>query len=97
MLFAIIANDKDPGGLQIRESTREAHLDYVKELAGKVKLAGPLMSDDGSYPNGTILVIDAEDLSDARSIALNDPYAKADLFETVAVRAWNWTVGNPEN
>ena len=55
------------------------------------------MSDDGEYPNGTILVIDAENISEAYSIAQNDPYAKADLFESVAVRAWNWTVGKPEN
>ena len=97
MLFAIFANDKDPGGLPIREATQEAHLEFVRGLGDKIKLAGPLMDDEGRYPNGTILVIEAENLDEAKSIAQNDPYANANLFENVTVRAWNWTVGNPGN
>ena len=29
-------------------------------------------------------------------MAENDPYAKAGLFETVEVKAWNWVFNNPE-
>ncbi|MGI9378963.1 MAG: YciI family protein, partial [Methyloligellaceae bacterium] len=73
------------------------HLEFVRGLGDKIKLAGPLMDDEGRYPNGTILVIEAENLDEAKSIAQNDPYAQANLFENVTVRAWNWTVGNPGN
>ena len=40
--------------------------------------------------------IKAETIEDARTIAANDPYAKAGLFAEVEVKAWNWVFNNPE-
>ena len=40
--------------------------------------------------------VKAETIEEARTRAENDPYAKAGLFETVEVKAWNWVFNNPE-
>ena len=97
MLFAILASDIEPNGLAIREATKDKHLDYIRSLGDKIKIAVPLMMDDGSSPKETILVVSSASIEEARIIAEKDPYAQVGLFDRVRVRSRNWTVGNPEN
>jgi uncharacterized protein YciI len=95
MLFAILCQDK-PDHLQLRQETRPAHLAYLDDLNGKgaLKFAGPFLGDDGK-PTGSLVMIEAESKAAAEKVADGDPYAKAGLFATVEVRAWNWSVNNP--
>jgi uncharacterized protein YciI len=95
MLFAFICNDK-PDHLAVRTATRPDHLAYLKDLnsKGALKFAGPFVDADGK-PNGTLSVIEAEDLKAAEAIAASDPYAKAGLFAQVEIRPWTWVVNNP--
>ena len=96
MLFAFLCTDK-AGALQVRLDARPEHVDYLKGLneAGKLAFAGPFLDADGK-PNGSLVVVKAETIEEARTMAENDPYAKAGLFETVEVKAWNWVFNNPE-
>lgn len=96
MLFALMCKDR-PGALDLRLSTRPVHVEYLKSLqaAGTLKMAGPLMGEDGN-PNGSLVVVDAETRDAAAEIAANDPYSKAGLFETVDIRAFNWVFNNPD-
>lgn len=94
MLFALICRDK-PGHLQLRRDTRPEHLDFLDGLGDRLKLAGPLLDAQGD-PNGTLAIIEAEDLAAVEAIAASDPYAKAGLFEEVSIRPWVWAVRNPE-
>ena len=96
MLFAVICNDK-PGSLQLRMDTRPDHLVFLETLnaKGALALAGPFLDSDGK-PNGSLVVIDAEDQKSAELIAGQDPYAKAGLFASVEIRPWNWTFNKPE-
>ena len=41
------------------------------------------------------MVIEAGDRDAAAAIFAADPYAKAGLFGTTDIRAWNWTFNNP--
>ena len=95
MLYALICTDK-PESLQLRLDTRPTHLDYLNGLneAGTIKFAGPFLNADGK-PNGSLVVVEAEDEAAAKAIADGDPYAKAGLFATVEIRAWNWTINKP--
>lgn len=95
MLYALLCNDK-PDHLQLRLDTRAAHLDYLNSLGDRLKFAGPFLGDDAK-PNGSLVVIDASDLHNAREMAANDPYAKAGLFASVDIRPWNWAIKNPDN
>jgi uncharacterized protein YciI len=95
MLFALICKDK-PGHLQTRQDARPDHLTFLDRLNEEKKLAfaGPFLDAEGKS-NGSLVVIEASDLEAARAIAASDPYAKAGLFESTEVRAWNWVVNKP--
>lgn len=87
MRFAIYNRDK-PGGLEIRKTTREEHLAYLRAAGDKLVLAGPILAEDGDTPAGSLLIVEADSLADAQAFAANDPYAKAGLFESSTVTAW---------
>jgi len=92
MLYACICQDK-PGSGDLRQQTREAHLDHLRGHAGAVVSAGPLLSDDGTTPVGSLLIVEAQSLDAARAMMEADPYAKAGLFERIDVYPWRWVVG----
>jgi uncharacterized protein YciI len=94
MLFAVTCIDK-PGHAHVRAENRPAHLDFLKANAAAVKLAGPFLSDDGQGMVGSLLVIEAADRAALDAMVAQDPYAAAGLFESVTVRPWRWTIGNP--
>lgn len=88
-LFAVICRDK-PGALQIRLDTREAHLAHIRD-SGMVFMAGPLI-EEGEM-RGSLVILDADDLSAAQDWADRDPYRGAGLFETVQITEWKKVVG----
>jgi uncharacterized protein len=94
VLFALICTDL-PGMAERRAATRTAHLDWIKGQGSTFKLAGPFLTPDGKEARGSLLILDAGDLAEARRIAREDPYAKAGIFKHVDVRPWSWTVGKP--
>ena len=93
--FVINAMDRRPDGAAIRAETRPAHLEYVRRLGDKLKLGGMLWQEDGETPAGSIIIIEAQDLEEARKIAEEDPYTKAGLFASCDVRAFRWTLNPP--
>jgi uncharacterized protein YciI len=95
MLFAFIGKDK-PGALQTRIDTRPQHLAYLEKINGEgtLKIAGPFLGEDGK-PCGSLLVIEAEDKAKAAAILAEDPYARAGIFASTEINAWNWTFNKP--
>ncbi len=96
MLYAFICTDKPGEGLALRQQNREDHLAFLADLGDKMKTAGPFMNEDGTEPRGSLVIVEADSLADARDIASNDPYSKAGVFESVEVRPWKWLFGAPE-
>ncbi len=94
MLFAIIANDKN-NSVDVRLATRGDHLAFLDGLGESLVFAGPFI-DEKDQPNGSLVVIEAEDLAAAEKIAAMDPYKHAGLFESCTVRAWKWALNNKE-
>ncbi|MFY2824044.1 YciI family protein [Ruegeria sp. MALMAid1280] len=89
MLIALIARDKD-GALQTRLDNRAAHLAYIEET-GVVSQAGPLLNGDAMI--GSLVILEVEDMAAAEIWAVNDPYAKAGLFQSVDLIPWKKVVG----
>ncbi len=87
MLFTFYCSDK-PEGAGVRAANREEHLLFLSELGDRLFLAGPLLSEDGSAMVGTLIIVDCEDMAAARTLAARDPYAKASLFSSVAIKPW---------
>ena len=93
MYFALISTDK-PHSEPLRNANRPDHMEYLKALGDRLVLAGPFLADDGT-PSGSLIIIDANSRDEALAVASEDPYARADLFESVEIRPWNWSYKNP--
>ncbi len=89
MLFSLICHDVE-NGFELRKQTRPAHLAFLAEHS--VRFAGPMLSDDESKPIGSIVVIDCEDLNEAKAVAAADPYNVAGLFQAVAVHPFKQVI-----
>ena len=84
MFVAIICHDK-PNHLDLRMKTRPTHLAYIENSKAKLTYAGPLLTDNGETPIGSLFVGEFESLDAARAFNTNDPYSLAGLFEKVSV------------
>jgi uncharacterized protein YciI len=80
-----------PAHVDLRLSTRPAHLTFLKSFENQVKLGGPLLDADGQAPIGSLLIIENE--ASARALLAQDPYAHAGLFERVELFPWKRVVG----
>jgi hypothetical protein len=87
---ALIALDR-PNALEVRKANREAHLAHVR-ASGIVEQAGPFLNSAGEMI-GSLLILNVPDMAAAEAFAADDPYAKADLFESVTLRPWNRVIG----
>ena len=95
--FIIFATDK-PGQGDLRNRIRPLHRSYLRATAEhgvRVHLGGPTLAQQSATMNGTLLVVETTDHEQVRRFVENDPYMQAGLFEHVEIRAWNWTLGNP--
>ncbi|CUK09802.1 YciI-like protein [Shimia thalassica] len=89
MKIALIAKDK-PGALEIRKSNRDAHVAYLK-ATDAMEMAGPFLDENGEMC-GSLIILNM-DMAAAQEWAANDPYKKADLFDSVELITWNKVLG----
>lgn len=92
MFYAIISQDK-ADSLEKRLSARPAHLERLNQLKeeGRLLIAGPHPAIDSEDPgpagfSGSLVVAEFESLDAARQWADEDPYVKADVYESVTVK-----------
>ena len=79
-----------PKDREVIQATMEAHIRYqlMLEREGIMFAAGPIYEAEASKPDGNgLIVIRAETLSDARSVADNDPMHKSG-GRTYRLRQW---------
>ena len=88
MLFVLYCRDKHDS-LALRLANRASHLDYAR-ADGRLRMAGPMLGDDGETMIGSLFVIAADDLDAARAFNSNDPYTLAGLWQSVAVHPFRW-------
>jgi uncharacterized protein YciI len=94
MQFVMICEDK-PDSLALRMANRDNHLQYIGTHSEKIRLAGPMLSDDGEGMVGSLLIIDAESIEQVRELSANDPYAQAGLFSRVTIHPFRQVVPAP--
>jgi len=93
MQFILIAHDK-AGALPLRMATRPAHLTYLEQKVGpNLLFAGPLLDDDGN-PNGSVVVVEAEDMEAAQGYYNGDPYMAAGLFADIRITRFRHVFSN---
>lgn len=81
MKFVILGFDGPEGQIK-RKVHRAAHLASLEPLsrAGKLIMAGPFTDQAGS-----LIILDADSLEEARQIAEQDPYTVHGIFEKIEV------------
>jgi uncharacterized protein YciI len=92
MAFLVRALDK-PGALDIRKANREAHLAFLADAGERLKLAGPLLAEDGGMI-GSLLVVDFDTAAEVHDWLRDDPYTRAGLFRDVSVTGFKPVMAN---
>ncbi|MFM8467987.1 MAG: YciI family protein [Oxalobacteraceae bacterium] len=97
MFFLVLATDA-PGMASVRKEVRPVHRAYLRNPNNhqiKVHLGGPTLTTQGEDMNGTLLVVEANDIAAVSEFVADDPYSQAGVFKSVEIRPWAWTLGAP--
>ncbi len=70
-----------PDSSALQEQAVEAHLAHVRAHSEQTHFTGPLMSDDGTIPIGTMCIIDVPDRAAAKAYIAADGYSQVGLLE----------------
>jgi uncharacterized protein YciI len=90
LYFALVAHDR-PNAVADRQRLRADHFKFLDGLGEGLIFAGPFLNDQGEGV-GSIVVIEAADLEEARSTFARDPYAQGGLFDSITIKPWKLTV-----
>ncbi len=90
-----ITRDK-PNSLQLRNDTRQVHVEYLTANQDKLLAAGAQVDDSGQGAYGGIIIVDTEDRAEAEAFIRNDPFTKAGLFAGIEVVRWRKAFFNKE-
>jgi uncharacterized protein YciI len=89
--FVLFCLDKPDSG-DLRMATRERHLAYVRSRLSDIRIAGPMLDDEGRMA-GSMFILDVADKAAAEALSAADPYTQAGLWRQVEVKAVNITFG----
>lgn len=84
MLYVIHCLDH-PERAALRQANTDAHAQYMRAHADRVRLGGPLVSTDGQTRIGVLVVIDFDDRDALQAFIEHEPYRRAGLFARVDV------------
>lgn len=92
MHFALVAYDR-PNSVARRLEIRPEHLKHLDALGDQLVLAGPFLNDAGEGV-GSIVVVEAENLDEARTLFGRDPFVTQGLFDSITIKPWKLTINN---
>lgn len=95
MLYAVWASDAPSRGDE-RARVREAHRARLRAPAPhavQVLQAGATLDAEAGTMNGTLLVVQAEDIAAVRAFVEGDPYVAAGVYASVEIRPWRCGLG----
>ena len=90
MQFALVAHDR-PNSVALRLAIRPEHLKHLEALGDALLLAGPFLNDAGEGV-GSIVVIEAASLDEARAMFGRDPFVTQGLFDSITIKPWKLTI-----
>lgn len=98
-LYTIVCRDVADSKATRMDKLAE-HLAHIKTVADRIKVAGPLRDDQEQDFTGSLLVITATDLADARRFIEADPYFAAGIWRDITIdklgaAAGEWVGGMP--
>jgi uncharacterized protein YciI len=91
-LYCLYCLDNEADGAARRAAARPAHLEWAAAIGPAVRMAGPLLDDEGKMI-GSVFLIEAENLDAAKALNSQDPYSKAGVFGRVLINETRWAIG----
>lgn len=92
-LYCLHCLDKTDGGAEARAAARPDHLAWAAGLASILRMAGPLLDETGAMV-GSVFLIEAASLEEARTIHAQDPYVTGGVFGAVHINETRWAIGD---
>jgi uncharacterized protein len=84
MQYVVHGVDKPSVGHRLDALAKE-HWAYMDRYAERLVARGPTLSDDGVTHTGSVHVIEATSLDEARGFAFQEPFSRAGLYASVSV------------
>jgi uncharacterized protein len=84
MLWAIWSRDVE-GSAEIRLRMRDKHQAYMKNPPVKVVVAGPLLNEARTKPDGSLFVVEADDRAAVEAFVANDPFNGAGVWRSIEI------------
>jgi uncharacterized protein YciI len=79
-----------PGASALRHEFREAHEAYLAKHTGMVMARGPLVTDDGEEPIGSVLLLDVPDMDAARVFMEQEPFYSNGVYKDINFHRWRF-------
>ncbi|MBM3558569.1 MAG: hypothetical protein FJX53_01460 [Alphaproteobacteria bacterium] len=76
-------------GIARREKAMPPHIVYLRTNRSRIRYAGPMFSDDGKTPQGSLTLLDAPDRATAKAYIDNEPYNLGGAFGSVEIMRWS--------
>ena len=92
MQFIIKALDGE-GMLEKRMEVRPAHLEGMKKMNSHIILAGGILDEEGKM-KGSLLVVEFSSCEEVDEYLANEPYVKANVWQTIEVEQMNVVILN---
>lgn len=83
-----------PGAVRKRLDHYAAHKAYLATAPMKTVISGPLLADDEETMIGSCFVVEADSLAEVEAFNRDDPFKKADLWQTISIRPFSKRVDN---
>ncbi|EGO93645.1 YciI family protein [Acidiphilium sp. PM] len=83
-----------PDSVEKRLDHYEEHKAYLAKASIKTVISGPLLAEDEQTMVGSCFVVESNSLAEVEAFNRADPFAKAGLWATVSIRAFNKRVDN---
>ena len=90
MYFALVAHDR-PNAVADRQRIRPEHLKHLEALGDALIFAGPFVNDRDEGV-GSIVVIEASSLDEARVAFGRDPFVTQGLFDSITIKPWKLSI-----
>ncbi|MGE0255898.1 MAG: YciI family protein [Alphaproteobacteria bacterium] len=76
-------------GIARREKAMQPHIAYLRANRSRIRFAGPMFSDDGNTPIGSMTLLDAPDRATAKAYIDSEPYNLGGSFGSVEITRWS--------
>lgn len=94
MLWVIHCLDQ-PDSADRRASARPAHSAHLRSSELSPVLYGPLFTDDGTAPIGSLIIVEADSRTQVERFAREDAFTTKQVWANVHIHAWRESERSP--